>query len=189
MIATVPFLSEKLKKTYLKNTTTVFRVYGIKPNILESLINVAYGCQQEINCMNVKPLLIGSKFLQMSQLSKACANFLLKKMCTGNVLKLRNFSLLHGLEELKNCTDECLQRHFCQIYLSKRFMQLQVSDIEEILSKKLCVRNEGQVFEAMIMWVKFSPAHRSFHLPKLLKATKDSQIAVMELTLFISKRA
>ncbi|KAK5981656.1 Kelch like family member 18 [Trichostrongylus colubriformis] len=137
---------------------------------LVALVNFCYSGAIEINDANVFSLLQAACLLQMNEVRDMCCDFLKKKLSLSNCLGIAAFADFHKCQELFCCAKQHILHHFQEVVSTQDFHRLPFDYLAEFISsEELQVRTEGQVFEAVLDWVKFDLSARKQFLPKLLE--------------------
>lgn len=182
LAGTIPYFHAMFTHDMVESTQREITIKDIDPDALESLINFAYSGKVLISTSNVQSLLVGASYLQLNKVREACCEFLRKRLHPNNVLGVRSFADALGCSCLVEATNRYIQKYFLEVSHSDEFLNLQFTDVKEIISRdELHVTNEEQVFEAVMLWVKAQP-QRKDHLPELLTRVRMPLLTPQYLT-------
>ncbi|XP_069998111.1 kelch-like protein 18 [Penaeus vannamei] len=183
LAAVIPYFNAMFTHDMAESKQKEITMQGIEPSALESLINFAYSGKVKIDGANVQSLLVGASFLQLSKVREACADFLKLRLHPHNVLGIRAFADTLACWSLVEASNRYLQKHFVDVSVSEEFLNLNFSDVREIISRdELNVPSEECVFEAIMSWVKRDLDQRSDHLPELLTKVRMPLLTPQYLT-------
>lgn len=171
LAATVPYFNAMFTHNMIESTQKDIVMHGIDPEALEALINFAYSGRISINVNNVQSLLIGASFLQLKWVRNACATFIKERFHQNNVLKVRTLADSLGCFGLMTDSNRYIAQYFPDISLSEDFLNLNISEIIDIVNKDELQASEEQVFEATIRWVKQDELRQEC-FPQLLAAVR-----------------
>jgi len=128
------------------------------PDAMKSLIQFANsGKMSEIDPSNVQHLLMGASFLQMDDAVDACAEFLTQNFDPSNIFQVFHLAnMLHCTPLLKS-VESFLSSNFTLISKeSEDFLKMEYGQFRDLLVRDdLNVRREVEVFEAVLLWLKF----------------------------------
>ncbi|CAK9291986.1 unnamed protein product [Gordionus sp. m RMFG-2023] len=145
-------------------------LHEISETALEQIINFVYTSTILIEESNVQALLPIACLFQMTDVQEACCDFLRKQLEPANCLGIRAFADIHSCHELHDFADKFAQNFFQEVIINEEFLLLPSSQLIEILSSDdLNIRNEEQVFKAVMAWVQYNVADRKQYLYKVLQ--------------------
>jgi kelch-like protein 20 len=105
----------------------------------------------------------------MQEVQDYCSEFLRSQLDPSNCLGIRAFADTHSCTELLKIADKYLQNNFIDVAESDEFLLLPFNQLIEIISNdELNVRNEEQVYESVMKWVKYNIDERKQYLNQLL---------------------
>ena len=106
-------------------------ISNLSPKAVKAFLDYAYTGKTEITNDNVEMLFQLSSFLQVSLLSKACSDFLIKSIDLVNCLQLLSLSESYGSVRLFDHALDFVQHHFSLLLRSSEFLEMNF----EILQK------------------------------------------------------
>ncbi|MBN3309532.1 KBTB3 protein, partial [Amia calva] len=140
---------------------------NLSPKAIRAFLDFAYTGQTEITEENVDMFFQLSSFLQVSILSKACSDFLIRIIDLTNCLQLLSISEGYGSTRLYGRALEFVVQHFDTLTRSPDFLEMNYSILKKCLeADELNVRDEEAVLHAVLLWTKHDPESRQkFFLP------------------------
>lgn len=137
---------------------------------IESVINYLYSGEIAISTDNVENLLICSNLFQLSDVSKACIEFMTLNLSASNVLKFRRIAESKYIRELISDCDKYISKNFAKVSAGQDFVELKIRGLIDVIQRDdLRVSTEIEVFEAAMKWVKYNEEEGILHLPDILK--------------------
>lgn len=145
-------------------------IQGLPAESVAQLINFIYTRKVTINVDNIESLLTASAVLQIDSVIDACCKFMERHLHPSNCLEMRAFAELHGCEDFLKAADIYTQLNFLSLMNTDALQKISFVHFLQIISgKHLYVKQEEQVLEAIISWVKYNADARSEFLPELLR--------------------
>nr|NVI72833.1 diablo [Cucujiformia] len=137
---------------------------------MDLLIDFCYTSHIVVEESNVQMLLPAACLLQLTEIQDICCEFLKRQLDPSNCLGIRAFADTHSCRELLRIADKFTQHNFQEVMDSEEFLLLPVGQLVDIISSdELNVRTEEQVFNAVMLWVKYNVSERRQHLPQVLQ--------------------
>lgn len=153
-------------------------ISNLSPTAVKAFLDYAYTGRTEITNDNVEMLFQLSSFLQVSLLSKACSDFLIKSIDLVNCLQLLSISESYGSIQLFSHALVFAQQHFPLLLQTSDFLEMNVEILQKCLeADELNVPDEEHVLKAVLQWTKHNLETRQRHLPYLIKAVKLHQLS------------
>lgn len=187
LCATIPYFNAMFTNDMLESRQREVEVRGIDPQAMEALIQFAYSGRISIHAGNVHNLMIGSSYLQLTQVRDACAEYLKHRLDCSNVLSIQMFAETLSCTSLVEAADKFLEKNFTQVAEEEEFLNVEVGQIQELLNRDTLCVSEERAFEALIRWVKKDPDTRKTHLPNLLAQVRLPLLSPMYLTDRVAK--
>lgn len=187
LCGTIPYFNAMFTNDMLESRQREVEVRGIDPQAMEALIQFAYSGKISIHSGNVHNLMIGSSYLQMTQVRDACAEYLKQRLECSNVLSTQIFADSLSCTSLVEAADRFIEKNFIQVAEESEFLNIEVSQIQELLNRDTLCVSEERAFEALIRWVKKEPETRKAHLPNLLAQVRLPLLSPMYLTDRVAK--
>ncbi|XP_054724682.1 kelch-like protein 18 [Uloborus diversus] len=186
LAGTIPYFRAMFTNDMIESKQTEINIKDIDPDAVELLINFAYSGKVQISTSNVQSLLVGASFFQLSKVREACCEFLKRRLHPNNALGIRTFADALGCSTLVDATNRYLQKHFLEVCRSEEFINLQLADVREIVSRdELHITSEEQVFEAVLSWVKHESSRKDY-LPELLTQVRMPLLTPQYLTDYVA---
>ncbi|KAM9824389.1 kelch-like protein 10 [Neosynchiropus ocellatus] len=148
---------------------TEFTIKGISATAMQQIIKYAYTNSICLTQHNVRDLLRGSDYVNISKITAACIQYLEEILEPKNCIKIWQFSKTIHSCDLHQKIYKYILCHFEELVFSDGFTELTVQELMEILENDtLIVREESTVFEAISFWIAHEPNTRSGHITDLL---------------------
>lgn len=161
-------------------------ISNLSPKAVKAFLDYAYTGSAEITNDNVEMFFQLSSFLQVSLLSKACSDFLIKNIDLVNCLQLLSISESYGSTQLFNHSLEYARRHFLLLLRSNDFLDMNFEILQKCLeADELNVPDEETVLKAAFRWTKHKLEIRERHLPHLMKYIRLHQLSEETLKNFL----
>lgn len=168
LAATIPYFYAMFTHNLVESRIKEIEMKEIEPQALESLINFAYSGVVKIDNQNVQGLMVGSSFLQLNKVRDACADFLISRFHSHNVLGIRQFADSLGCLHLVSAAEKYIHQYFSKVAQSDEFSALGFDELIDIVRRdELNVPTEENIFEACMKWIKYDES-RSSLLPQVL---------------------
>ncbi|XP_025054046.1 kelch repeat and BTB domain-containing protein 3 isoform X2 [Alligator sinensis] len=161
-------------------------ISNLSPKAVKAFLDYAYTGKTEITNDNVEMLFQLSSFLQISLLSKACSDFLVKTIDLVNCLQLLSLSESYGSVHLFDHTLEFALHHFSLLLRSADFLEMNFEILQKCLeADELNVPEEETVLKAVLQWTKHNLETRQKHLPQLIKKVRLHHLSEKTLQDFL----
>uniref|UniRef100_A0A8D0BWM3 Kelch repeat and BTB domain containing 3 n=1 Tax=Salvator merianae TaxID=96440 RepID=A0A8D0BWM3_SALMN len=148
-------------------------ISNLSPKAVKAFLDYAYTGRTEITNDNVEMFFQLSSFLQVSLLSKACSDFLIKNVDLVNCLQLLSISESYGSTQLFEHTLEYAQRHFSLLLQSNDFLEMNFEILQKCLeADELNIPDEESILKAVFWWTKHNLEARQKYLLDLLKKVR-----------------
>ncbi|XP_048838426.1 kelch repeat and BTB domain-containing protein 3 isoform X1 [Brienomyrus brachyistius] len=162
----------------------------LSPRAVRAFLDFAYTGQMEITEENVDMVFQLSSFLQVSVLSKACSDFLIRTLELHNCLQLLAIAEGYGSACLQRRALEFVTRDFYSLTKIPDFLDMSASVLETCLSAdELQVPDEEAALRALLLWVGHDPEARCRLLPRLLRRVRLHQLPADVLEELIGSEA
>lgn len=157
-------------------------ITNLSSKAVKAFLDYAYTGKTRITDDNVEMFFQLSSFLQVSFLSKACSDFLIKSISLVNCLHLLSLSDSYGSAQLFNHALHFVQHHFHLLFKSKDFLEMNFGVLQKCLeSDELNVPEEEMVLKAVLTWIKYNLEARQKHLPHLITRVRLHQLSEASL--------
>lgn len=152
-------------------------ISNLSPKAVKAFLDYAYTGRTEITNDNIEMFFQLSSFFQVSLLSKACSDFLIKSIDLGNCLQLLAISESYGSTQLFDHALRYAQHHFSLLIQSNDFLEINVDILQKCLeADELNVPDEECVLKAVFCWMKYNLETRQRYLPHLMKKVRLHQL-------------
>ncbi|KPP66403.1 kelch repeat and BTB domain-containing protein 3-like [Scleropages formosus] len=150
---------------------------NLSPKAIRAFLDFAYTGQTEITEDNVDMFFQLSSFLQVSILSKACSDFLIKTLELSNCLQLLAIAEGYGSACLQQRAIEFVMQNFHALSKTPDFLDISPAVLERCLAAdELQVPDEETVLKAVLLWTKHDLEARRRHLPHLVSKVRLHQL-------------
>uniref|UniRef100_A0A0A9VQJ5 Kelch-like protein diablo n=1 Tax=Lygus hesperus TaxID=30085 RepID=A0A0A9VQJ5_LYGHE len=148
-------------------------LHGICPSIMNRLLSFIYTGQIHITELAVCQILPAASMLQITDVIKACCIFLERQLSPVNALGIASFAEQHGCLELHKKANEFIMQHFAEVCQEEEFVQLSTKQLIDLIRKdELNVREETEVYNAVLRWVKYNEEERRPKMHAVLSAVR-----------------
>uniref|UniRef100_A0A673TE52 Kelch repeat and BTB domain containing 3 n=1 Tax=Suricata suricatta TaxID=37032 RepID=A0A673TE52_SURSU len=153
-------------------------ITNLSSKAVRAFLDYAYTGKTKITDDNVEMFFQLSSFLQVSFLSKACSDFLIKSINLVNCLQLLSLSDSYGSPRLFDHALYFVQHHFSLLFKSSDFLEMNFGVLQKCLeSDELNVPEEETVLKVVLSWTKHNLESRQKHLPYLIKKVRLHQLS------------
>ncbi|XP_055386217.1 ring canal kelch protein-like isoform X5 [Condylostylus longicornis] len=143
---------------------------GVDYHALELLIEYVYTSVVEVNEDNVQVLLTAANLLQLTDVREACCDYLQTQLDASNALGIREFADIHGCIDLFNYADTYIEQHFSDVIMYEEFLNLNHEQVVSLIKNdRISVKNEEQVYESVIAWIKHDPQTRDLFTADIME--------------------
>lgn len=150
---------------------------GIEPGVLESLVNLSYGAEIEINTENSDQLLFGADFLQLYDLKKDFGELLMTHLKPDNVIKIKHAAMKLDCVELVEAAEEFIDNNFPEFCSTDDYLELDSQELISIIKRDELTVTEEIVYEAVLKWIKNAAEERVSLLPEILSNVRLSLLS------------
>ncbi|KAJ8732581.1 hypothetical protein PYW07_015180 [Mythimna separata] len=149
------------------------RLQGVCPSAIAWLVYFLYTGKIRITEITVCQLLPAATMFQISNVIDACCAFLERQLDPSNAIGIANFAEQHGCVDLKKKAHHFIERHFTQVCQEEEFLQLTPQELICMIRKdELNVREEREVYNAVLSWVKYDEDRRHPRMEHILQAVR-----------------
>ncbi|XP_063532642.1 kelch-like ECH-associated protein 1B [Cydia strobilella] len=149
------------------------RLQGVCPSAMAWLVYFMYTGKVRITEVTVCQLLPAATMFQISNVIEACCAFLERQLGPSNAIGITNFAEQHCCTDLKQKANQFIERHFTEVCQEEEFLQLTPSELIALVRKdELNVREECEVYNAVLSWVKYDEDRRHPRMEHILQAVR-----------------
>uniref|UniRef100_A0A2A4JEC7 Kelch-like protein diablo n=4 Tax=Heliothis virescens TaxID=7102 RepID=A0A2A4JEC7_HELVI len=149
------------------------RLQGVCPSAIAWLVYFLYTGKIRITEITVCQLLPAATMFQITNVIDACCAFLERQLDPSNAIGIANFAEQHGCVDLKKKANQFIERHFTQVCQEEEFLQLTPQELICMIRKdELNVREEREVYNAVLSWVKYDEDRRHPRMEHILQAVR-----------------
>ncbi|XP_070557023.1 kelch-like protein 24a [Ptychodera flava] len=145
--------------------------------IMKRLVEFTYTSNLEINIDNAKEILSLASLLKHDAALDKCTDFLKRRLTSVNCLGIQALARRHFVELLERAATKIAVMHFKEVRKQQEFLEMSSDQLTALLSEDaLNVREEEDVYSAVMQWVKHDVEIRKEYLPDILRAVRMSYI-------------
>ncbi|PZC73474.1 hypothetical protein B5X24_HaOG209495 [Helicoverpa armigera] len=149
------------------------RLQGVCPSAIAWLVYFLYTGKIRITEITVCQLLPAATMFQITNVIDACCAFLERQLDPSNAIGIANFAEQHGCVDLKKKANQFIERHFTQVCQEEEFLQLTPQELICMIRRdELNVREEREVYNAVLSWVKYDEDRRHPRMEHILQAVR-----------------
>jgi len=146
------------------------KIHDVDPVAMEMLVQYMYTGEIPLHEDSVECLLSTSCLLQLSEVTEACCNFLMRQLHPSNCIGIRQFADAQGCVDLYKVAHNYVMEHFMEVVKQQEFCLLPPSELGILFaSEDVNVANEEAMFHALITWAQHDTTARKPHLAELLE--------------------
>ncbi|OWA50514.1 Kelch-like protein 20 [Hypsibius exemplaris] len=161
-----PCLLEALDESRQTDVT----LHDIDETAVQDLVDFAYTGKISIEERNVQTLLPAACLLQIQEIQDNCCDFLKKQLDPSNCLGIRSFADAYSCRDLLKAANRFAHQNFTDVVVSEEFLLLPVAQLVDLIqSDELNVRNEEQVYQAAVSWLRHDVRERRAHVAVVLE--------------------
>lgn len=149
------------------------RLQGVCPSAMGWLMYFIYTGKVRVTELTVCQLLPAATMFQITNVVDACCAFLERQLVPSNAIGIADFADQHGCATLKQKAHQFIERHFTQVCREEEFLQLSAVKLIALIKKdELNVREEQEVYNAVLTWVKYDEDNRYPKMEHILYAVR-----------------
>ncbi|OWR47270.1 actin binding protein [Danaus plexippus plexippus] len=149
------------------------KLQGVCPSAMAWLVYFMYTGKVRITEVTVCQLLPAATMFQITNVIDACCAFLERQLDPSNAIGIANFAEQHGCVELKQKANQFIERNFTQVCQDEEFLKLTPQELICLIRKdELNVREERDVYNAVLSWVKFDEDRRHPRMEHILQVVR-----------------
>ncbi|NXQ89048.1 KLH10 protein, partial [Nyctibius grandis] len=166
------------------NATTLYKIPGISPAMMQLIIEYAYTTTVPVSADNVEDLLAAADQFNVMGIIRQCCEFLKSQLCLENCVGIYRLTNYYYCPDLREAAYMFIFHHFKDMCLvSAEFLDLSVNELNQIIEKdELNVNEEEVVFEAILRWIAHDVPNRRQHIAVLLSKVR---LALMQTDYFM----
>lgn len=159
-----------------ESTEKILKLPTVSFVAMERILDFFYTQEISLTQDIVEDVLEASSFLLLESLKKTCIDILDSNISIYNCFITKRLALRYNADELFEKAVKFIKDNFLNIVQkSVEFVKLSSGELFEILDCiDIRVKDETQVFLAILKWVKYNQAERATDLPSLRKTVKVS---------------
>ncbi|KAI4816753.1 hypothetical protein KUCAC02_009066 [Chaenocephalus aceratus] len=159
--------------TLVSSRSAGLHIGGLSADMMALIIEFAYTGSVHVTGDNVEELLLAADQLDVPGIVQNCCDFMEEQLSVKNCIGIHRFTKTINCSRLQHKAFSYVLAHFEEVVFSQEFQQLSVENIIEIIGgDELNVKEESTVFEAIILWIAYSPEERKGHFATLLSKVR-----------------
>ena len=144
-------------------------IEGIESHALEKIINYCYTGDIAPIPNDVEEILEAAHMLGLYRVQKKCFSFLRNNIDSTNCYGIAYLAEKYSCCEMKKIAEDYTLKNFRYVINSSDFQELNCDNLLRLIShNNLNVLSEGEVYDAVLKWVKFKTEDRKIFLKDLL---------------------
>lgn len=163
----------------------------INGQIAKELVGFCYTGTLKIDMENVKELILAATQLQFKIIERKCKQYLMKQMALQPEICffVQSIDIFQKYNQLRTMAKYYALNYFSKISNFEYFNRLNIDKVIKILSDdNLVVKNEMEVFNAVIAWINFDVNNRKPCLFHLLKCVRYNDVDDTVSSFYLTKR-
>ncbi|XP_039526232.1 kelch-like protein 35 [Pimephales promelas] len=172
LCASSEFFRSMFSSNFRESRQAVVKLTGISGKAMDQLLDFMYEGRLTLDGENVESVFQAADQLQVSELSRACVQFLQERVCHSNCLGLMTFAGLYSLQPLQDQCRSLLYRDFQQVLRHEEFLDLGRERVLELLGCERMLVSEEVRVTAALRWVHHRPEQRTGALRELLETLR-----------------
>nr|CAH0100223.1 unnamed protein product [Daphnia galeata] len=173
LAAASPYFKAMFTSGLREKDASIVKLQGVCPTVMNKLLSFIYTGEIVINQLVVCQLLPTANMLQVSPVIQACCTFLENQLDPSNALGIAAFAEQHHCNNLYKAANEFIDQHFIQVCQEEEFLQLSSCQLVALIRRDhLNVREERDVYNAVLKWVRSNEEHRRPRMEDILGAVR-----------------
>lgn len=170
LAASSPYFLAMFTSNLEESKQHLVAIQNIPADVMKLLLDYCYTSTIDITEDNIQDILPAASILQLTWVKDACCSFMKDQLDSSNCLGITAFADTHCCLDLQAEADRYTREHFLQVTETREFLELSEEDLAKLIAHEdLNVRNEEEVFEAVMKWVKHDTVNRRPHLAQVLQ--------------------
>lgn len=176
LAASSPYFRAFFTNQYFNRTApNVADVSNVSALIMDIIIEYAYTRDINIKVETVLDIIAAADFFMIESLVRECCDFILSQMDHTNCIGFWTYAKQKGLFRMEKKAFRYILENFNEVVdgIDEEFFLLTADEFVCIMkSDNLNVRDEENVFEAVVKWIDRQPFEREEFISKLLPAIR-----------------
>jgi len=173
LAAASPYFKAMFTSGLREKDASVIKLQGICSTVMSKLLTFIYTGEIVINQLVVCQLLPAACMLQVTPVIQACCAFLESQLDPSNALGIAAFAEQHHCSNLYKVVNKFIDQHFIQVCQEEEFLQLSSCQLVSLIRRdELNVREEREVYNAVLKWVRCNEEHRRPKMEDILGAVR-----------------
>ncbi|XP_057375527.1 kelch-like ECH-associated protein 1 [Daphnia carinata] len=173
LAAASPYFKAMFTSGLREKEDSLVKLQGVCPTVMSKLLSFIYTGEIVINQLVVCQLLPAGSMLQVSPVIQACCTFLESQLDPSNALGIAAFAEQHHCSNLYEAANDFIDQHFIQVCQVEEFLQLSSCQLVALIRRDhLNVREERDVYNAVLKWVRSNEEHRRPRMEDILGAVR-----------------
>ncbi|KAM9824431.1 kelch-like protein 10 [Neosynchiropus ocellatus] len=159
-----------------------FTISSVPREIMQTIVEFTYTGIMNVTEDNVQDILRVADYLNMCCIVEACHMFLEEHLRPENCIGVWHLTTIHS-PAFKQRVYHYILLHFGELVFTNEFTQLTVQELLRILDDDvLYVRDEREVFEAVIHWISLHFSHRIRYIYDLMAKVRLALLSLDYIT-------
>ena len=164
------FTSDMKEKTA---ETINLEALEVRASAVDTLLSYLYTGDIDVTHFNAEELLVLADYFLITEVKVMASDELESKIDVNNCLFYLDFAERYNCDRLTQASRLFLDKHFPDVTQSEDFLNLGVSEVQDIISSdNIIVEKEETVYNCIISWIEHKPEEREVYFPKLLSCVR-----------------
>ena len=150
-----PYFNTMFSSQWKESNEGIERVHvvGVAVDTLRILVDFMYHGELEVSEESAAEIMVAADLLLMGKIKDAICQFMQKIISAANCVFLAKLGDTYSCTELQQSAKRFMQRNFEDVCRTEDFHELEVEDVEELISSdSIYVQSEETVVEAILLW-------------------------------------
>ncbi|XP_078572392.1 kelch repeat and BTB domain-containing protein 2-like [Branchiostoma floridae x Branchiostoma japonicum] len=160
---------------------------GLDAGTFEEILSYIYSGTLHVSLDRLHSLYQAADYLQLDSVKDICSSYMAMNVERSTCVDLYKIADAFSVDSVVETCLMCIDKNFSEVASSEEFCSLSVNQLTEIISHdELEVKEEIEVWEAVVRWVQHSRGDRLHHLPSILShirfnlLTSDDTAAILD---------
>ena len=173
LTAASPYFQALFTSDFKESESNFVELKNVQSSILREVLQFIYTGEAKTDSSTAQDLIKTADFLMLPSLKSKASKFLEGTISITNCLALESFASQLNCLALKRAAVTYKMENFLSVVKSEDFKSLDFERMKQLISSdEIVVTKEEDVYEAVILWVKYDVSSRECLLPELLKCVR-----------------
>lgn len=164
LAAAIPYFKAMFESSMQEAAQKDVTLRGCIASAVKSLVEFVYTGTVEVTVNNAQDLLVTANMFGLPSIVDCCARFIAKHISPANCLGIREFAVIHNLEELHKQAAAYSVENFSKVSRQDEFVALSLSQVVELVRcDDVRVDSEEDIYESVTRWINHDEDKRIEH--------------------------